>query len=191
MICDGCERDRPVIFDAGERGHLCWRCLNARRPDEPQRTQTEATGIVLGRIAMEHGPDLAESLETILDELGMAVYYRKREYKSRRQGPRLSTGQRRAMKAAEDEGFREVEYRPKKRADKARAQQSTVDTATHRGGQWTGAELEVAARTDLSAREVAAMLGRTYHGVMAARHRIRHDPKTRDVAGVTDDQHDR
>lgn len=51
--------------------------------------------------------------------------------------------------------------------------------AHHHGHEWTGAELEVADRRDLSAPEVAAKLGRTVHAVYHVRRRIdARDPRT-------------
>lgn len=49
--------------------------------------------------------------------------------------------------------------------------------------QWTSAELEVALRDDLTAVEAAAILGRTYAGVMQARHRCK-EPKYQRVLGT-------
>lgn len=63
-------------------------------------------------------------------------------------------------------------------------QAQTLDQAARRGQQWTGPELELVARTDLTSREVAAMIGRTYYAVAKARERLRGDPKTIAVAGI-------
>jgi len=58
------------------------------------------------------------------------------------------------------------------------------DAARSRGNVWTGPELEIVARTDLSVSQQAAMLGRTYYGVMNMRRQLRVNPKVIDLAGV-------
>lgn len=63
-------------------------------------------------------------------------------------------------------------------------QAETQAAATRHYREWTGPELEVAARTDLSARQVALMLGRTLSAVKNIRRRLRDDPKTINLAGV-------
>lgn len=67
----------------------------------------------------------------------------------------------------------------KKRARAARrnAMYSDRTKATRRGYGWTGPELELAARADLSATTVAAMIGRTVHAVKHARRGLRVDPR--------------
>lgn len=67
---------------------------------------------------------------------------------------------------------------------KARAQQDTLPTAHHHGYQWTGPELEVALRNDLTTREKAKILGRSYAATNTARQKALHDPKWVRVAGV-------
>jgi hypothetical protein len=55
----------------------------------------------------------------------------------------------------------------------------TIDTARNRWQEWTSHELEVASREDLSALEVANMLGRTLYGVKKARKRLKYGPPGR------------
>lgn len=62
-------------------------------------------------------------------------------------------------------------------------QAASTPGASRHGYQWTGPELEIALRADLSLRDAAAMLGRTYYAVQAARHKARTDPKWIQVAG--------
>lgn len=57
-------------------------------------------------------------------------------------------------------------------------------TATHHRQQWTGPELEIAARADLTLREVAHMLGRTIAAVAYARRGLREDPRKMNLAGL-------
>lgn len=65
-----------------------------------------------------------------------------------------------------------------------RANSETLETATNHYKQWTGPELEIAARADLTARQVAVMLGRTLKSVKGIRVKLRDDPRYRDTAGV-------
>jgi hypothetical protein len=73
------------------------------------------------------------------------------------------------------------ETRKFKRANVA----SRGQAARHRY-PWTGPELEIAARTDLTAAQVAALLGRTIVAVRHARVKLRTDPKTIMHAGLDD-----
>lgn len=57
------------------------------------------------------------------------------------------------------------------------------DTASHHCQEWTGPELEVAAREDLTESEVAHMLGRTVAAVQSARRDLRVDPRKARLAG--------
>jgi uncharacterized protein YfaS (alpha-2-macroglobulin family) len=54
----------------------------------------------------------------------------------------------------------------------AQAQRASLDTATRYGYQWTGPELEIVCRDDLTAAEMAALLGRTVAAVSTKRKRI-------------------
>jgi hypothetical protein len=53
------------------------------------------------------------------------------------------------------------------------------ETAARHNQWWTGTELEIASREDLTAAQVAAMLGRTLRSVSEARARMRDDPRLR------------
>lgn len=81
-----------------------------------------------------------------------------------------------------DEEFR---TKMRRRADriKARTNRKTLETATRNGQQWTGPELEIACRPDLSARQAAEMLGRSFYAVKHARQKIT-EPKWAEVAGL-------
>lgn len=63
-------------------------------------------------------------------------------------------------------------------------QEEPLPTADHKGQQWTGPELEIAARSDLTALQVAQMLGRTFFAVKTVRGRLRHDPRLSRMAGA-------
>lgn len=58
-----------------------------------------------------------------------------------------------------------------------RAQAETSDQARNHGKEWTGPELDLAARNDLTAKQVALLLGRTLKAVRVQRHLIRVDPR--------------
>lgn len=60
---------------------------------------------------------------------------------------------------------------------------TSLDSARKHGQQWTGAEMEIASRRDLTDIEVGRMLGRTVSAVMTMRFKIRHDPKYQRVVG--------
>lgn len=56
-----------------------------------------------------------------------------------------------------------------------RRNDASREHAYHWHEQWTGPELEIAARADLTAAQVAAMIGRTIAGVQTARNNMRKD----------------
>jgi hypothetical protein len=62
---------------------------------------------------------------------------------------------------------------------------TTLDIAINHGKEWTGPELELAARSDLTAKEVASMLGRTLFAVECVRVKLKDDPRKIKLAGVT------
>lgn len=64
-------------------------------------------------------------------------------------------------------------------------QNRSLEVARRSGFQWTGPELELIARPDLTAEQAAAMLGRTYFAVMTARKRLRIEPKLANLAGLS------
>lgn len=68
--------------------------------------------------------------------------------------------------------------RQRARNDEAR------EFATRHGYQWTGPELELAARRDLTAAQVAKLTGRTIKAVANMRRKLRDDPKTINLAGL-------
>lgn len=60
----------------------------------------------------------------------------------------------------------------------------SIDRARRRKQEWTGPELELAAREDLSPQQVAEALGRTYCAVRAIRRRLKIDPRLISLAGI-------
>lgn len=62
-------------------------------------------------------------------------------------------------------------------AQKVRANRESLAGAKRNGLQWTSAELEIATRPDLTAREAAKLLGRTFQAVRNVRGKCRNDPK--------------
>lgn len=75
-------------------------------------------------------------------------------------------------------------YQQRKSKDR---QAETLERAARHGQQWTGPELELAARDDLTARQVALMIGRTFNAVHNVRKKLKDDPKTIMVAGIPKD----
>lgn len=65
-----------------------------------------------------------------------------------------------------------------------RLNEETRSHAHRHGYQWTGPELEIASRTDLSSQTVSVMTGRTLRAVQSMRDRLRHEPKLQQLAGV-------
>lgn len=59
------------------------------------------------------------------------------------------------------------------------------DHASRWHEQWTGPELEIAAREDLTAAQVAALIGRTIAGVRTVRQRLRDEPDALRRGGLT------
>lgn len=66
---------------------------------------------------------------------------------------------------------------------KAANDESRVRAGRH-GYQWTGPDLEVALRGDLTARQAADMLGRTMRAVMNIRFKHKRDVRLQNLAGV-------
>lgn len=106
-------------------------------------------------------------------------------------GPLPKCARCRTRKAVERRRKRssiDPEYRKRLRANTARNQGrrelETTPTAARSGYEWTGPELEVAARPDLTARQAAEMIGRSYYAVKRARWRINMDPRKARLADV-------
>jgi len=89
----------------------------------------------------------------------------------------------RKKRAAVDAEFKRA-LRKRGDRNRARTNSRTAETATNLGKQWTGPELEIAARSDLTAQEVALMLGRTLYAVKHARRKLK-EPKWAEVAGLS------
>lgn len=64
-------------------------------------------------------------------------------------------------------------------------QARTLETASRHGFQWTGPELELAARRDLTAAQVAVMIGRTRDAVQNMRKSLKTEPKIINLAGLS------
>jgi hypothetical protein len=79
---------------------------------------------------------------------------------------------------------KKVEYHASSH-ETGRIRQADAKAKAHRNGmQWTGPELELASRTDLTSNEVARMLGRTLYAVKAMRHKL-WEPMPDHIAGVS------
>lgn len=68
----------------------------------------------------------------------------------------------------------------------ASMQAKTLPGASRRYQPWTGPELEVAARTDLTSRAAALMIGRTTFAVQRVRYLLRTDPRKINLAGLVE-----
>lgn len=75
-------------------------------------------------------------------------------------------------------------YRVRLSGYQARRNRQSQESAYRAGLQWTGPELELASRPDLSIGQVAAMLGRSYWSVHTKRSRLK-EPMNDHVAGVS------
>lgn len=64
-----------------------------------------------------------------------------------------------------------------------RAQDRSLEHAHRYRAEWTGPELELAARTDITHVQLAEMLGRTVHAVRTKRHKLRTKPREQWLAG--------
>lgn len=65
-----------------------------------------------------------------------------------------------------------------------RIQQEVKDGAMKSGDEWTTAEMEVVARPDLTVREAALLLRRTYYATRAMRDKIKRDPRKARLADL-------
>lgn len=73
----------------------------------------------------------------------------------------------------------------KLRRYRAAVQARTLDVAARNGHQWTGPELEIASRADLTPEQAALMLGRTHRAVETVRTRMkRQEPKIMRLLGA-------
>lgn len=77
------------------------------------------------------------------------------------------------------------ETRARSRRYHAAAQAKTLEGAGNRYKEWTGPELEIASRRELSAKQVALMLGRTVAAVKNIRRKLTYDPRKINAAGVS------
>lgn len=83
---------------------------------------------------------------------------------------------------------RQPRSRRKVREHKRAANEESLASARNRWKVWTGPELEVASRRDLTAREVARLIGRTVYAVEQKRRALKIDPQAIALAGVTIDK---
>lgn len=60
----------------------------------------------------------------------------------------------------------------------------SLEYAFNHNKQWTGPEMEIAERPDMTDIQVGAMLGRSQMAVAMIRHRIRNEPKYRQINGA-------
>lgn len=82
--------------------------------------------------------------------------------------------QRAQTKEWQEANMEELKERARATNDKSRK------TAINSGKEWTGPEMEIATREDLTLKEAADMLGRSIQSVHMMRHRCAYEPKYRD-----------
>lgn len=70
-----------------------------------------------------------------------------------------------------------------KAAHARKVQAESLDAATNHYKEWTGPEMEILTRSDLTRREKAAMLGRTYDAVTNMLAKLDVDPRKQRLAG--------
>lgn len=106
-------------------------------------------------------------------------------------------GVRRTVKYQKERRATDPEYDAKWRARMASmrdrylaaTQAETSAGASRNGYIWTSAELELVVRQDLTTKEVAKVLGRSYAATAMAKHRCAHDPKFIELLGAGRRQH--
>jgi hypothetical protein len=122
----------------------------------------------------------------------LAAWKRERRRQLKRADPgraareRAERNARLAARRADDPGYAEQQRQRDARAHRTRKRDNAimVDTARRHGRMWTGPELEVASRDDLTAEQAAVMLGRTLFAVETARRRLRQEPRYQSLAGL-------
>jgi PadR family transcriptional regulator, regulatory protein PadR len=84
-------------------------------------------------------------------------------------------------------GENEADYRSARENRKRQQNEATRETASHHRQPWTGTDLEIASRDDLTLEQMAATLGRTISAVHAMRTRLNSsgDPRARDLRDGT------
>lgn len=87
-----------------------------------------------------------------------------------------------------DEQFRRKQIR-RGTVNRKRTNDALTDTATNHRKEWTGPELEIIARPDLSASQAAKLLGRTLYAVKHMRRKLMVDPRKIRVAGSLQTPH--
>ena len=89
---------------------------------------------------------------------------------------------------AEDEEYRGRELtrgRDMSSRHSKKKQVRSLAGASRRGLQWTGPELEMVMRSDLTVEQIAKAIGRTFAATAHARHRAKTDPKFIALAGLS------
>lgn len=110
-----------------------------------------------------------------------------------RRGPEAVNRERRENYVKDAERIRAAKKRnydqnpePRRRAAESirhKAQGATVSAADRSGQQWTGPELELLSRDDLSVHEIARTIRRTFYAVRQMKTRLHIEPKLQNLAG--------
>lgn len=139
-----------------------------------EETKDSAADRAAEAIAAKHGVRVAESVMAILDELDLRI----------RVAPNLERRAARERDRMASDAQYKASHTARKHASTVQSQNATMSRAGRRTLPWTGPELEIAAREDLTAAQVAQMTGRTLYGVNVMRRKLRKDPRKIDLAGV-------
>jgi hypothetical protein len=101
-------------------------------------------------------------------------------------GTRRALSYKRTRSAIDDEYKRKVEAQARAATMRTigRLQSETLPNASQHHKEWTGPDLEMVLRQDLTVREIALRLGRTFAATAMARHRARHDPDWVEFVGM-------
>lgn len=151
---------------APQRNPTCRDCVNAsnRRRKPKKQPHRLSGGILVAKTCPDCG-DLKMAAEYAADS--------RSSWRRRICGP--CDVRWKVQRFAEDEALRLRARRTQRGWSKAQNDE-TRDRAGRHGAQWTGAEYELLSRTDLTAPQIAQMLGRT---VWAVRHKRRSDAQLR------------
>lgn len=156
----------------------CRTCSADKSPDAFQVTKRRKDGSPIYRL------DCRECFNTKTREKVLTDGDRKRESIRRkaryqeRQDSILANRRERYLARADDE-------RQQSKAYYHQSNRKSLQGANNYGKEWTGPELELVVREDLTLNQIAEMLGRSFSSVCAARHKSKHDPKFIELLGAT------
>lgn len=174
-------RREGAQFKHGAAAYDCWGCrcdtcraahaADTARQRRDRRARRDTAQFKHGASAYEHWGCRCETCMAAIAEKDRRPYWRRY-----RKSPKGSATQRRYRKTPKSAASQRAVYAGK--------QARTLDNARRHYYVWTGPELEIASRDDLSITQIALMLGRTYNAVVYARRCIERDPRKAFLAGL-------